>query len=794
MSSAAIGRRLVMTLKRWRIALFFLAVAGAAAAIAILINATGRTPSASSKHVPAPLSSTRFVGSASCGRCHAAEYREWQTSHHSLAMQETSERSVLGDFANAHAKAGTGAAHLGMEDGRYVVKTPSAGEAAEQLEVRYTIGVTPLQQYLISADRGRLQVYPFAWDTRSREVGGQRWFHAMDRPEARPGEPHHWMGLDQTWNFMCADCHSTNVRKGYEPRTATYRTTWSEISVGCEACHGPGDAHARWAAQDAHARNRESRKGLAIVLDERRGISWSRHGATETAVRSAPKASDFEIEMCARCHARRSQIADGHVAGQPLLDAFNPALLQPGLYYPDGQMREEVYNYGSFVQSLMYARGVTCSDCHEPHTGKLRATGDAVCGQCHAPAKYAAPGHHHHPKESAGTRCTACHMPTTTYMLVDARHDHSMRIPRPDRTLTLGTPNICNDCHSDRSAQWAADTVRRWFSSPRPGHQIFAETFSLADRGAPGVAPALAAIATDRNLSAWVRASALSRLAFNDGPVAEGALRRGLSDAEALVRLSAVMSLVRQPPAAAAWPELLARLSDPLRAIRAEAGRALAGSAEHGLDIDARTAFTLALEEYVAAQAFNADRPEAHTNLALLSMVRGNRAESERQYKKALELDPLFIAGAVNFADLYRSVGREAEGERVLRELLQQQPAAGAARHALGLSLVRQRRLKEALAELRGAVELAPDDAKARFVYAIALNESSELVRALQVLEEGLRRNPVNALLLQGAALLNRDAGRVEEAKRHLDRLRELAPHDPVVHEWARSLLHARQP
>ena len=249
---------------------------------------------------------------------------------------------------------------------------------------------------------------------------------------------------------MCADCHSTNIRKNYHFGTRTYSTSYAEINVACEACHGPGSNHLVWAARRGDWRRFEANQGLSITLDERHLVNWKIDPVTGNAARTKPRESEREIEMCARCHSRRSQIHEDYVHSQPVNDDYRVSLLEDDLYYPDGQIKDEVYEYGSFIQSRMYHAGVTCSDCHEPHSGKLRATGSGVCLQCHAAKKYDSARHHFHNPGSSGSRCVECHMPARTYMGVDSRRDHSIRIPRPELSIELGVPNACNGCHRDR--------------------------------------------------------------------------------------------------------------------------------------------------------------------------------------------------------------------------------------------------------------------------------------------------------------------------------------------------------
>src|SRR6185436_800928 len=266
------------------------------------------------------------------------------------------------------------------KDGRFFVRTDGADGALADFEVKYTFGVHPLQQYLIGFPDGRMQALSIAWDARPREQGGGRWFHLYPDERIDHHDPLHWTRLSQNWNFACAECHSTNLRRNYDAQGDRFATTWSDLSVGCESCHGPGSDHVTWAEKGGS-------KGIAIALDERRGVTWA-IDASHNARRNRPLASHREVETCGVCHARRSPLGDDPGPTGRLTDTHAPSRLTQDIYYADGQQREEVYTYGSFLQSKMYARGVTCSDCHDPHSQRLRATGNAVCAQCHAPAAY----------------------------------------------------------------------------------------------------------------------------------------------------------------------------------------------------------------------------------------------------------------------------------------------------------------------------------------------------------------------------------------------------------------------
>lgn len=723
---------------------------------------------------PAPAAPA-YAGTAACAQCHAAEHAAWRGSHHDRAMEVASDKTVLGHFADARFRNGSVASRFFRRDGRYFVNTDGPDGKPADFEIKYTFGVTPLQQYLIELPGGRLQALGIAWDARPRERGGQRWFHLYPERTLKAGDSLHWTGIDQTWNYQCADCHSTNLRKGYDEAAREYRTTWTDLNVGCEACHGPGSNHIAWAKLPANRRTLEASRGLTVLLDERRGVSWTIDAQSGNAVRSRPRATSREIDTCARCHARRGQFSDTWHPGQPFGDAFRATLLEPGAYHADGQQRDEVYTYGSFLQSRMHAKGVTCSDCHDPHSGRQRAPGNGACAQCHAPAKYDVPGHTHHRPGSSGAECAACHMPTTTYMVVDPRHDHSFRIPRPDRTVALGVPNACNQCHTGQSAQWAADAVARWFPEARPGFQTFAEALDAGDRGAPGALGALLRVADDRAQPAIARASALDRLARYPGPTTLPTIRNALNDPDPLVRAAAVNAL--SGAEAALRAQLLARmLADPVRLVRMDAARALAGEPEARLAPVDRAAFERALGEYVAAQRFNADRPEAQTSLGNLHAARGRDVEAVAAYRKALELDPSFVEAALNLADLQRALAREDEAERTIRAALERSPKSAPAHHALGLSLVRQKRIAEALAALALATKLAPEDPRFAYVYAVALHDTGQRAEAIRTLRAALGRHPYNRDILFALATYERAAGDVATARSRARLLRELEP------------------
>jgi tetratricopeptide (TPR) repeat protein len=745
------------------------------------------TPPAPPATAPVTASAPHYLGAAACAACHQSEHDAWHGSDHDLAMQVADEKSVLGDFNDAKFTYAGTTSTFSQRDGKYFVNTDGPDGALHDYEVGYTFGVHPLQQYLIDFPGGRKQALSIAWDSRPKEQGGQRWFHLYPNDSVKAGDWLHWTNLSQNWNFTCAECHSTDLKKNYDPATNTYETTWAGIDVACEACHGPGSNHVAWAHKEGDWQKHDADKGLAVVLEERRGVTWAPVADTGNATRSVSRQTTREIDMCARCHARASRLTDNYVHGKSPLDSHRLARLDDDLYWHDGQMRGEVYNWGSFVQSRMYAQGVTCSDCHDPHSLKLRAPGNAVCAQCHQPAKYDTTAHTHHAMGTPGAACANCHMPTTTYMVLDPRHDHSMRIPRPDLSAKLGTPDACTNCHARKNAQWAAAAIAKWTGKEPSSYQRFAEALHAGSIGAPGARDALVAVINDPTQPALVRASAIDRIAGVLTPEATGVVVRALQDPDASVRLAAAEALANTTPEQRQHV-LPALLTDPVLSVRIEAARALAGAPERILTEAQRTQFNAVLAEYVAVQQYNSDRPEGHMNLGNLAAVRGDANEAIAHYQQAMALDPLFVAAYANLADLYRATGNEVEVQVTLRQGLKADPRSAVLHHTLGLALTREKAREQSLEEFKTAVQLAPSDARFAYVYAVALNDAGQHDDALSVLKTSLKVNPYDVDLLLGLVYFSQQAGDGASAHEYLAQLRELEPGNPELDQLQQQL------
>jgi predicted CXXCH cytochrome family protein len=742
-----------------------------------LLNGAGPARKASGASV------ATFVGSETCAGCHRAEAELWRGSQHERAMQHATEKSVLGDFNEASFDYYGVHSRFFRKDKKFLVETDGPDGKLGMFEVKYTFGVDPLQQYLIEFPDGRLQALSIAWDSRPKEQGGQRWFHLYPNEEIKHDDILHWTKLNQNWNFMCAECHSTGVQKNYNAANDRFGTTWTEINVGCEACHGKGSGHVSWARDQQSwspfGKSDAPLKGLVAFLNERNGITWLPDPRTGNPQRNIPPAMlRKEVETCGLCHARRGEFFEDWSPGQSLSDTHVVSSLARGLYHADGQMLDEVYNYGSFKQSKMFAAGVTCSDCHEPHGAKLRLPGDGVCLQCHSSDKYAAVTHHRHEGVNPALACASCHMPTRTYMVVDQRHDHSLRIPRPDLSAKLGTPNACNDCHTDKSPEWAASAIERWHGPSRKGFQNYAEAFHAAWSDQANAAKLLAAGAADGTAPAIARASALTELASRVSPSNINVARTGLSDPDPMVRIGA-LDMLDSVPATQIWQLVSPLLSDRSRGVRIRAAALLAVVPTASQPPPDRERFERAAAEFIAAQRLNADRPESRSALGAFYAKRGLAADAEAEYKAALQLSPQYAPAAANLADLYRGFGREADGVGVLRTALAASPQDAGLHHALGLTLVRLKRADEALGELRRAAEIDPSQARYAYVYAVALHSAGRIGEAMTGLNENLARHPGDRDTLLALVTFSRDGGDAGSALDYAERLARIMPADP---------------
>ena len=494
--------------------------------------------------------------------------------------------------------------------------------------------------------------------------------------------------------------------------------------------------------------------------------------------------------MCGRCHARRSELSEDWAPGESLLNTHRVAVLDRGLYTADGQMQGEVYNYGSFLQSKMFHEGVTCSDCHEPHTQKLRRAKEEVCGICHDLKRYGSTEHHHHKETTAEASCTACHMPVRTYMVLDPRHDHSFRVPRPDESVRYGTPNACNDCHKNQTFEWASKATEQWYGSTHKGYQQYAQALTEARQQSLFAAVDLVKLANDPNAPDIARATALTELVPYLDVDAYNAAQTALQSSDPLLRLAAV-DLISTMDAATRWQMLAPLLRDPILAVRCAAANGVADALPGNITPEEKLAFQRALADLVATEKLNADRPEGHLSLGNLFARQGQLVEAETEYKLAIQLFPLFIPAYVNLADLYRASQRDDEAEHWLMEAQKQAPHNADVIHALALLRVRQHRREESLDLLEKAAKLAPDNAHYTYVYGVGLYSAGKTALSLEVLRKASERFPANREILLGLASIAGESGDLAEANRYAKKFQQVAPSDPrgqqLLHQFQSS-------
>ncbi len=673
---------------------------------------------ASTQKPVAELATNQFVGSEKCKKCHESVYEKWRGSHHDQAMAVADESTVLGDFndqlfIDPH---NGNESRFYRKNGKYFVETEGPDGKRGEFQISHTFGVEPLQQYLVPFPNGRLQCLNIAWD-----VVQKRWYRLPPYEVQGSDDWLHWTKGGQTWNAMCAECHSTRLEKNYNLESDEYKTSWYEINVGCEACHGPSGAHVTWADRPAMARQKIPNYGLVMVTNDMQ--------------------PQQQADSCAPCHSRRFQVGDNNHSSNELLDVMVPQLLNEGLYYPDGQILDEVYVYGSFVQSKMYHSGVRCSDCHDVHSLKLHKTeNNDLCLQCHRDEDYDTPKHHFHKKvhegkPSNGYLCVKCHMPESVYMGIDARADHSIRIPRPDLSLSLGTPNACSttECHPDKSPEWISGKFDEWYGITRKSH--YGVVFAAARSGNPGAEAGLILLADDPLIPVIVRATAVSLLAQYPSRASLDAIARALEADDALLRYTAIRNL-EYFDIDTRLQKIAPKLYDPAKAVRAEAAYMLSILSTDRLREDDREAFQRGMVEYKTMITYMADFQTGRFNLGNLAAREGDVVEAILHYRKAIEIDDHFYPAKVNLATLYNQQGKNAEAERLLREALQEQTGNAEVNYSLALLLAEEAKFIEAEEFMARAVELMPGYGRAHFNHGLILqklNRPDDVAKAFQL-------------------------------------------------------------
>jgi Tfp pilus assembly protein PilF len=684
---------------------------------------------------PAFRPAATFAGSRKCKDCHKAEYDNWQNSLHDRAMEVADGATVLGDFNDAVVEFYGVTSRFYRKGNKFFVQTQGPNGRIGEFEITHTFGWYPLQQYLVPFPNGRLQCLPIAWDVKKK-----KWYYLYPDAPIDPKDWLYWTNAGQNWNGMCAECHSTNLKKNYDIQSDSYETTWSEIDVSCEACHGPGSRHVEWAELPDMARPQTA--------------------DYELVVRAKGMNSRKQVELCAPCHARRAILGDYTHAEPDLLDSMLPSLLTPELYFTDGQILEEVYVYGSFTQSKMYSRNVRCSDCHDVHSIKKVKEGNALCLQCHRAGIYDTKAHHFHGKKGekgepiksaggkvlydvgTGAECVRCHMPERPYMVIDYRADHSFRIPRPDLSIQLGTPNACNRCHFDKTNQWSDEYITRWYGPGRKSH--YGTTLAEGRARSADAHKDLLRLSSDPLYAVIVRSTALSLLEAYPGQETNRAYEKALLDDEALIRRTAVDGLnVSDSKRQTAL--LAPMLYDPVKAVRIEAARRMAEVSDPALDRNQKMVFQDSLDEYRKSMEYSADFAFGRYNLANLYVELKQTQKAVENYQAAIKIDNLFYPAKVNLAMLYNQMGRKDATETLLREVAASHPELHEVQYSLGLLLAEERKYAEAANYLKQAAAGMPDRARIHYNLGLLLQylkqysgAEASLLKALELVPDNL--------------------------------------------------------
>lgn len=700
-----------------------------------------------------------YVGSANCKACHEASYAEWQKSDHFLAMQPANDSTVLGDFDQRTFVADGVTNTFFKKDGKYYINTEGDDGINHDYEVLYTFGYFPLQQYLVAFPGGRLQSTRVSWNSRDK-----KWFHQYAGQSVYHKDWLHWTGNSQNWNTMCASCHSTDLRKNYDEQTDSYNTTWKEINVTCESCHGPGSSHIEY------INSKKYRKGIRL---DNAGLAYGRDTIAQ-----------LQLNTCAACHARKSDVAATLIRSHEIMDDLIPQVISTEMYFADGQIKEEDYEYGSFTQSKMFHNNVRCSNCHNPHSGKLRLTGNNLCLSCHKP-NYNTEAHHFHQPETEGAQCINCHMVTRTYMGVDHRRDHSFRIPRPDQSVTYGTPNACNGCHAKETPGWASAKVKEWYGPVRKYH--FSDDLipgSLLDKNSEAHLVKLLADTTQPEIARATAASYLSNIQTMKGAEA---LLNAIKDRKPLVRYHAIRGLENYPPDL--WVQkVYPALTDQVRAVRIAAA-----DLYHRLPAEALPAASK--ESYISAdlenRAFLANQTDfavGNVMMADYKMQAGSYDEAIRYYTRGLDKDSLMNYARLNLSAAYNTQGKNQEALKTLEEAALIDPFNDQVFYNLGLLQYEMGAIGPALESFQKAVNLGSGNPGLYYNFGLLLQQSGKLKEAEKILQKGYALNPNATNINYALAFFYLQQELPLKAVVHARALYAADPRNPDYQELFRSL------
>ena len=676
--------------------------------------------------------STSFVGSNTCVACHKEQFNKWQGSHHELAMQIANDSTVLGNFDNIETTIDGVEYFFFQKNNDFFVKIKEVDASENEYKITYTFGVTPLQQYLVDFDNGKKQVLRVTWDT-VKNV----WFHQYKGNRIEPHDWLHWTRGAQNWNTMCAECHSTNLEKNYFIEKDSFNTTYSEINVACESCHGPANKHIKWATDNPDGKDSYILKGLN---------------------------QDEQLNLCASCHARRVKLTYNLETGKKFEDQYMIQNITTNFYHGDGQIEDEDYVLGSFLQSKMFAEGVKCTDCHDSHSLKLKFDGNMLCTQCHIPANYNTEAHHFHEKNTEASLCINCHMTGKYYMGNDFRRDHSFRIPRPDQSEKYGTPNACIGCHQEKSNEWAANTIKKWYGNKRQSH--FSEALLLSSKNniSPSEGAMLETFINDLDFPEIARATVIENLNFTNQEQYT-ALLQSLNDSSAIVRYNALLKFRALSPQERT-PIALRHMNDSVRLVRIGAAQLIIGLDENTLDVKDKLNVTTARTELETMLFSNADFSTGRVQLGDYYIRNNNNYEAIKHYKMALLKDNLLTPVYSNLATAYSLVKDFKNASATLDQWILLEPNLSRPHYLKALLNFEINKNEEAISELKIAIKLNPNDTRSMYNLAtFYFQDKKDLLLAESHINDALKIEPNNNDYKYLLALIYQDQGETKKAQ-----------------------------
>lgn len=696
---------------------------------------------------------SHFLGDKKCKECHQKEFDKWQGSHHDKAMQIADSLSVLANFNNQEFTSQGVTSKFYKKAKDFYVNTEGPDGENHDYKIVYTFGVTPLQQYIVQFPDGHYQCLRTAWDSIKN-----KWFDLYPDFKVVHSEWLHWSRGGLNWNNMCADCHSTNVRKNYDESKHSYNTEYALINVSCEACHGPGKQH---------------------VLDvEKLGEKYVATGSFQMTSETSPKEL---VDQCARCHMRREQFSENFNFEGTLLDHYYPQLLEERLYQADGQILDEVYVYGSFLQSKMYQKEVTCTNCHDAHSLKLKFDGNKLCAQCHVPEKYDSPKHHFHQQNTESSKCINCHMTGRFYMGNDFRRDHSFRVPRPDLSLKYGTPNACSGCHKDKDDKWAWVSFKKLFGAVDSIH--FSEKLAPGITNQPNGHIGLIELMNDKNQPELVRASATRVLSnYNTQNFVEEYIKM-LTDDSALVRGASVdiLGLINNTEYSSYFLPLL---EDPKRSVRVKAFFALGILDESQIPDVYQKSYQKVKKEFWTHLKINEDFVGTKVKKGDFYIKKRALQKAIKSYETALDIDNINNQVRLNLAMLYYNNKQYDEAEMAYKETIKQEPEYGPVYYSLALLYAELNRVDEAIIQLNKAIAIMPKNTRVYYNLGLLYHKNQDYKNAEITFAKGLKVDATNESLLYGLAFIYSKSNQIQKSKNIAQRLIDLYPNKPQYHNF----------